>query len=174
MVTIEQVNNLFKYGSLNLIPQVDPEVMKPIFKAKISRLSFYSPEDYLTLQKTEKGNLIFQYSSSEYPFMGSRGIRFNGIIYAREPGKDFGGVNVLSFMKMDIFSPDSKGEIFDVIKGIVEEAGIEKVVASSLGVRIEDAKRLCEIKGHRPGGYLKDGSKLNDNNIGIPISRTNH
>lgn len=153
MRIIKPVRNLLKYGSLSLMPQVNPDLMRPIFEDGLKQLSFYSPEDHLALWKTKKEDLRFQYSSEEQPF-----TRVSGAVYAQEPRKYFKDVDVVSFMSVDMLNPDKQGELFDALKSIVEGAGIEKIIAySGLCVESEDAKRLYEIRSHRNFDNLKYG-----------------
>lgn len=158
MRIIKPIVNLMRYNTPKLMPQADVEFMRPIFENEFGQLSFYSPEDHLALWKPGKTSLRFQYSSDK-----SAASWVHGTIYAQEPRESFGEVDVVSFMRVEMLNPDEKGEIFDVIKNIVEKAGIEKVVAnSSLGIHEEEyARRLQDIRGTRRLEHLKYGLGIN-------------
>jgi len=153
MGVIKPVMNLVRYGSLKILPQVDPDVMRPIFEEGIKKLSFYSPRDHLDLWKTRKEDLRFHYSSEQQKF-----VWFNGIIYAQEPRNSFGEVDVVSFMNLDMINPDKQMEVCDAIKSIAKSGGIEKIVACpGFGNDIESARRLADYQGNRLFAQLRYG-----------------
>lgn len=146
MGIIKTVRNLIAYGTPSLRPQVDPDVMRPLFENSVKGLSFYSPKDHLALWKTRRNDLRFQYSTGTWEQLP---VWVYGVVHAQEPREGFGEVDVVSFMSVEMLKPDEQGEIFDAIKNIVNGAGIEKVVAASLGVDAKHAERLSEISGQR-------------------------
>lgn len=81
---VKVAENVRKYGSMSLLPQVDPDVIEPILESEFKKLSFYSPEDHLALWKNKKTDLRFQYSSKQPQF-----TEVHGTIYAQEPRESF-------------------------------------------------------------------------------------
>ena len=149
----DSAKNFLKYGSFSIMPQVDPDLMRPLFEKSLRQLSFYSPKDSLVLRKTKKSDLRFKYSSEKQRFIWA-----GGAIYAQEPRKSFGDVDVVSFMGIESLNPDEQGEIFEALRKIAEGAGIEKVIAcSSFGVGLENAARLKSIRGQRRFEHLQYG-----------------
>jgi hypothetical protein len=158
MRIIKTLNNLMRYGTSKLMPQVDVEFMRPIFENGFKQLSFYSPEDHLALWKEGRTDLVFQYSSKYQEFTW-----VHGRVYAQEPRESFGDVDVVSFMRIEMLNPDKKGELFGAIRNIVERASIEKVIAnSSLGIHEEKyARCLQSMRGTRRLEHLRYGLGTN-------------
>ena len=157
MGIIKPVANLIKYGTARLLPQIDPEVMRPIFERHIRKLSFYSPEDHLEVTKRTRKSLSFNYVPNPRRF-----VWFSGRIYAQVPRESFGDVDAVSYMNlrmlaMQTLNHDEREELFNAISGIVESAGIEKVIPGNPGVDAEDAQRVRGFKGHRRLEHLHYG-----------------
>ena len=153
MGIIKPLSNLAKYGSLTLLPQVDPDVMKPVFDRSIQKFSSYSPEDHLALWKTDKENLRFQYHSKRDSF-----VWFYGTVFACEPRKSFGNVDVVSFIEMNMVGPHEPLETCNVIQDIAKSAGVEKIVAfTGLGIEPAAARELANYRGHRLFNQLNLG-----------------
>jgi len=146
--------NLVRYGRFSLMPQVDPEVMRPIFKDAFAGWGVSSDDDVLALYKQGmgargRGSLIFRYSPI------SSGSYFAGRIYAGPPRESFDHMDVLSCIRIDVFMPDEKGGLFDVVKNIVKNARIERVVISTDKIKEADADRLREFRGMRSTVHMQ-------------------
>ncbi len=153
MRLIKPITNMIKYGSFNFMPQVDPDYMKPIFEDKFRQSGLYSPDDYVELWKTRKDDLRFHYVSNS-----NTDIVVGGAIYAQKPRSSFEDVDIISFMLIDMLTPDKDRKILDSLKNIVEDVGIERIVAyCSIWVNTEDAEYLNAIRGGRNPAHLKYG-----------------
>jgi hypothetical protein len=151
MKIVKPIGNLLRYGSMNLMSPVDPDIMRPIFEARIAPISFCSPGDVLSFHKTGRKDLEFQYLFEQRPF-----DLIEGRIYAQQPRENFGEVDVISFMEISHITLDQQGEVLSAIEGIVKDAYIERVIRSPLcDIDGEDTKSLFEIRGHRRPDYLR-------------------
>ena len=162
MGIIAPIKNLIKYGTTDLMPQVDPEVMEPIFKENFKKLSFYSPKYSLHLRKNQIEDMRFTYTSRDRNPSIDHSFVIAGTIYAQKPRTLFSEVDVVSFMKVDDFYGEEKyfKELADAIEGIAQKAGIEKVVAFTgwPNFKLEQTKRLLDIKGSRDSWNYGIGS----------------
>ena len=142
------MTNLIRYGTTNLLYQIDPDKMRPIFEKHLRELSFYSPEDHLEVTKRTRRSLSFNYVSKPRDF-----VWFSGRIHAQAPRESFGDVDVASYMHlrllaMETLNPDEQEELFDAISGIVKSAEIEKVIPGS-SLDTEEKQRIRSFKVHR-------------------------
>ena len=145
MGKVESLKNLWKYHTNTFLPQVDPDVMGPIFEESLGKMPFYSKkEDTLTFEKTSLYSLDFYY------FSENRRLWIDGTIYAQKPRKDFDGVDLLSYMNIIKIEPDVDNKIIDVIADIVQSANIEKVCTlRAIDFDKKIAKLLADIEGRR-------------------------
>lgn len=134
----------------NLFPQVNPEVMYEVFEKALKQLTTYNPKDIISLIKSCRQKMDFNYWSENNP---ANFVQFSGTIIAAPPRKDFRHADVLSFMDITHFH-DPNNELYGIVKSITEDAGIEKVRVTAKFVynptQREIINRVLQINGPRP------------------------
>ncbi len=139
------ISNLFRYGTTSLPPPVDPFFMRRIFLNHLEQLPCFSLKNDLALWKRKKEDLHFHYALSP-----KKCSTLSGVIYAREPRKDFEDVDVFSFMNIKHFSPHPTEKLFDALQGIVEDAYIQRVTVGPMSSFRDCEARLRQIRGPDP------------------------
>jgi len=152
MRIVKPIVNIIKYGSPVVMPQVDMDIMRPIFEESLKHIRRYCGENTLKLWKSARENLIFDYNCKD----GTQAW-VTGAIYAMEPRANFQDIDILSFMEITNFKKDKEGWLYDAIQNIVETAGIERVIAESPDIDAEYARILERFKGQRLTAQLNYG-----------------
>jgi hypothetical protein len=136
------IKNLWSYGTLNLEPQVDPDIVGPILSDELGKLSSYSGKDDLSVWKTHVDSLNIIYISES-----NQNVNFRSTIYAKPPRDNFGRVDLISYMDIEMLNPDENRELIDAISRFVNLADIQRVVPGGIGVNIEDYNHLRNMGG---------------------------
>ena len=153
MASFISLFNLFRYGTMHLLPQVDPNFVRPIFEGSLRRVERLYPEDtHLKLSKPARENLFFQYTGKNGELTW-----LSGAIYAKLPRQHFGGVDIISFMDIAVFQPGKLEFLLEAVRQIVKTAGIEHVIAERPDVDQRYVVALERLHGERLPTELKYG-----------------
>lgn len=147
MTFTRALGNLLRYGTTELMLQVDPSYMKPIVQEELAAMSSYSPKDSLLIEKPSKSVLKIDYSAEP-----TFSPKLSAVIYAQGQREGFDGADALSIMRVTWLWPEGNtGEVVEAVSRIVMRAGIERVIVDggTLAVPNRDIIALQELRGTR-------------------------